>query len=250
MAEEHRNRGPPHRNDHLDDSQYPPPPGEDEDRSRAIAHHPRPQMAAGPVTLPSIQDPHGAYGPPAARGWDPRANNYGASPNSTNGYPPPPGSAQAPHNGYSPSSSSSGGYPAPSNHQYLPPVQPHPHDPRASYPPDPRQGPYYPQQQRPPMQPYGANSYDFAYRPERGPPGAYPQDYGRGGPGPGVMQQSAPRQRTSIACKYCRRRKVSLGEAIYRSKWSFEFTYANVFYRYGAAATRIRLGESAPTASR
>lgn len=204
MAEEHRLRGPP-RNDQHHESQYPPPPGEEDDRSRGIPYHPRPQMAAGPVTLPSIQDPTGPYGQPPTRGWDSRNSNYGASPSSSNGYPPPSG-GQNQQNGYSPTSSSS--YPPPPGHQYLPPVQPHPNDARANFPPqDPRGAPYYPPQRS--MPPYNQDNYAYAYRPERGPPGY--GDYPQGGPGPAGMQhqQAAPRQRTSIACRYCRRRKVS-----------------------------------------
>ncbi|KAK7946470.1 uncharacterized protein PG986_010791 [Apiospora aurea] len=57
MAEDRRSRGPRH--DHNDESQYPPPPGEEDERSRSIAYHSRSQMASGAVTLPSIQDPRG-----------------------------------------------------------------------------------------------------------------------------------------------------------------------------------------------
>ncbi|KAK8067839.1 fungal zn(2)-Cys(6) binuclear cluster domain-containing protein [Apiospora saccharicola] len=183
MAEDRRSRGPRH--DQNDESQYPPPPGEEEERSRTIAYHSRPQMASGAVTLPSIQDPRGGYPTQGGQGWDPRSSgSYGTSPSSSNGYPTEPSSS---HQGsYSPAGS--GGYAPP--HGYLPPVQPAPQDARG----------------RP--SPYGAANagYDFAYRPERGPPGQYPPDYGR--VGQQVMQPSAPRQRTSIACKYCRRRKI------------------------------------------
>ena len=204
MAEDHLVRGLPQRNNQADDTQYPPVPGEEDDRSRAIPYHPRPQMATGSVTLPSIQDPHGAYGPSSGRGWDARAGSYGPSPGSTNGYPPP---GSGPRNtSYSPSPAGSA-YPPPGpGHQYLPPVQPHPQDSRATYPPDPRAPQYYPAQR--PV-PYNSNPYGYAYSPGRGHPGPYPPDYARGPPGgAAVMQQSAPRQRTSIACRYCRRRKI------------------------------------------
>lgn len=205
MAEDHRSRGPRH--DQAEESQYPPLPGEEDDR-RGLPYHARPAMASGAVTLPSIQDAHGGYGPPG-RAWDPRTGSYGTSPSSANGYaPPPPGNAPPPQGNYSPAGTS-GGYPPPPGHHYLPPVQPLPPDGRGSYPPsDPRAPQYYsPGRPGPP----GAN-YDFAYRPDRGgPPGPYggypPQDYARVGQ-PGMMQPSAPRQRTSIACKYCRRRKI------------------------------------------
>jgi hypothetical protein len=39
--------------------------------------------------------------------------------------------------------------------------------------------------------------------------GGYRVDYGRGPPQHMNFSQSAPRQRTAIACRYCRRRKVS-----------------------------------------
>ncbi|KAI1633422.1 hypothetical protein F4809DRAFT_644444 [Biscogniauxia mediterranea] len=166
-------------------------------------------MASGSVTLPSIQDPNSVYGPSASRAWDPRASSYGQSPGSTNGYPPPPGSVHAPQgSSYTPPAGSA--YPPPpgSSHQpYLPPVQAHAQDPRANYSTDPRAQQYYPAP-RPPSY-SGSGQYDYAYRPERGPPGAYPPEFARGGQaGPSVMQQSAPRQRTSIACRYCRRRKI------------------------------------------
>ncbi len=209
MAEDLRSRGLPQRNNQADDHQYPPVVGEEDDRSRGIPYHPRPQMATGPLTLPAIQDPHGAYGPSGGRGWEPRAGSYGPSPVSTNGYPPPPPGSSAPSSSYSPATAGNA-YPPPGpGHQYLPPVQPHPQDSRASFPPDPRAPQYY-SSQRPPV-PYN-DPYGYAYRPDRGPPGAYPPDYPRAAPGGGaVMQQSAPRQRTSIACRYCRRRKVSYG---------------------------------------
>jgi hypothetical protein len=112
------------------ESQYPPPPGEEDDRVRA--YHQRMPSASGSITLPSISP------------YDPQ---YGQPPN-----------------GYQP-------------------------DPRA-YQQDP-------------------------YRPAPGPyrgEGGYPQEYGRGAPPQQqhmAFSQSAPRQRTAIACRYCRRRKVS-----------------------------------------
>ncbi|KAK8073915.1 Zn(2)-C6 fungal-type DNA-binding domain protein [Apiospora phragmitis] len=196
MAEDRRSRGPRH--DQHDESQYPPPPGEEDERSRPIAYHPRPQMASGAVILPSIQDPRG-YPTQGGQGWDPRGSgSYGTSPSSSNGYPAESSSS---HQGsYSPAGS--GGYAPP--HGYLPPVQPSPQDARSSYPPDPR-GPQYYSAGRP--APYSANTaYNFAYQPERGPPSQYPSDYSR--VGQQVMQPSAPRQRTSIACRYCRRQCI------------------------------------------
>ncbi|KAI1339252.1 hypothetical protein F5Y15DRAFT_82993 [Xylariaceae sp. FL0016] len=187
MSRDHRDRGPIY---NQDDSRYPPVPGEEEDRHNKNNTNnnsqTRPPMASGTVTLPSIQDPRG-YG------------GYGPSPSSANGYPPPV---------YSPSGAS-GSYPppaAPNHPTYLPPVQASSPDPRMNYP-DPRSQPYY--SSPAPSSYNGAASYDYTYQQGRPAPGAYPADYSRGGPPGGqVMQQSAPRQRTSIACKYCRRRKI------------------------------------------
>ncbi|KAI2619691.1 hypothetical protein GGR54DRAFT_640014 [Hypoxylon sp. NC1633] len=163
-------------------------------------------MATGTVRLPSIQDPHGTYAPPGGRGWgDGRTSGYGPSPNSTNGYPPPPNNAHAPPStSYSPPAGGGAYPPGPgSNHpSYLPPVHAPASDPRANYPPDPRASPYFSGYSAP-------NSFDYPYRPDRGAPGAYPPEYARGGhPNPAVLAPSAPRQRTSIACRYCRRRKI------------------------------------------
>ncbi|KAI0805477.1 hypothetical protein GGR55DRAFT_278164 [Xylaria sp. FL0064] len=214
MAGDHRSKGHLPRHDQYDDSQYPPVPGEEDERSRAIPHHARPQMASSTVTLPSIQDRPDMYGPPSSRSWDPRSSGYGPSPTPTNGYPPPPSGAPVPGPSYSPAGSSNSAYPPPlgAAHQpySLPPVQPHAQDPRSSYPPDPRAQAYYAAQNPGPFN-GGANAYDYGYRQDRGPPGSYVPEYARGGPAVGAVishGQSAPRQRTSIACKYCRRRKI------------------------------------------
>ncbi|KAI0447176.1 hypothetical protein F4803DRAFT_356373 [Xylaria telfairii] len=208
MAGDHLGRGHIPRQDRYDDSQYPPVPGEEDERSRAIPHHSRPQSQMASVTLPSIQDRPEIYGSPGARSWDPRASGYGPSPTSTSGYPPPPGSVPVPPGtSYSPSVGSNA-YPPPGGPPYpLPPVQPHGQDPRSSYPPDPRSQAYY-GTQAPASFP---NVYEYGYRQDRGPPPSYAQEYARSGPaGSAVIThgQSAPRQRTSIACKYCRRRKI------------------------------------------
>ncbi|KAK7592452.1 hypothetical protein V3481_007070 [Fusarium oxysporum f. sp. vasinfectum] len=161
------------------------------------------------VTLPSIHDSRG-YGPPPAaprRGYptDPRY----ASPNAVNGYPPsghqpPPGQPQ----------------------QYLPPLQPQ-SDPRSSaYPPplpDQRGGYYDDRRPLYGQEPYGTDPYYAYYRGQPPPPGP-PLPNGHPGyrhiPG-GVYEyplvghgsappltQAAPRKRTSIACRYCRKRKI------------------------------------------
>lgn len=160
--------------DNPQESAYPPPPGEEDERQR------QPYQQLPPVTLPPIQHPNEPYGggryPPPP---DPRAHgNYATSPTGANGYAPP------------------GAYPS------LPPVQP---------PPDQRygvetrgyyesRGSSYPVPQPPPPE-----NFYYPHRPSSGSP--YPgYEYGR----PQAPQaQAAPRQRTSIACSYCRRRKVS-----------------------------------------
>jgi hypothetical protein len=178
-------------------SRHHPPPA---DEPRASSDSSRASMAAS-VTLPSIHDPRsGGYGAPpppssGGRGYthDPRY----ASPNAVNGYPPPQGGQQPPAS-------------------YLPPMQSQ--DPRgAPYPPQDPRGPYYDDRRGPPHPdaPYPPDAYFY-----RGPPGAPPNGYPRPHPGaygpeyaqpgnaPPQMAQAAPRQRTSIACRYCRKRKV------------------------------------------
>ncbi|KAI1744512.1 hypothetical protein F4680DRAFT_226780 [Xylaria scruposa] len=217
MAGDHPGKGHTPRHDRYDDSQYPPIPGEEDERSRTIPHQSphqsRPQMASSILTLPAIQDRSSLYSLTGARSWDPRASGYGPSPSSANGYPPPPSSVPVPPGtSYSPTVGGSA-YPPPGGpHQpySLPPVQPHAQDPRGSYPPDPR-APAYFAAQPPGAFSGGGNVYDYGYRHDHGPPGSYPPEYARGSPaGTAVIThgQSAPRQRTSIACKYCRRRKI------------------------------------------
>lgn len=103
-------------------------------------------------------------------------------------YPPPPEEddrARAYHQ-RAPSSSS----------VTLPSISPY--DPQYAapngYAPDPRA--YRPDPYRDAQQGYG--------RDDRG----YPVDYRGGAPQHMAFTQSAPRQRTAIACRYCRRRKV------------------------------------------
>ncbi|KAI8957085.1 hypothetical protein F5Y11DRAFT_105293 [Daldinia sp. FL1419] len=200
MAEDRRHRGqqPRHEND---ESQYPPVPVEEDDRTRTIAYHSRPQMASGAVRLPSMQDHYAQTA--GARSWDPRSSSYGPSPNSTNGYPPPLATPAPASTGYSPPASGNAYPPPGSGHPpYLPPVQSSAPDPRASYPPQDPRAQYFANYN-------AANPYDFVYRSDRGASGAYPPEFARGGPvGAAVMPQTAPRQRTSIACRYCRRRKI------------------------------------------
>lgn len=168
--------GPP-----PEESAYPPLPGEEEeDRQRQPAQYPPPPVAH--VTLPPIQDaPAYRFAPGPGPPQDPRSQGpYAASPPGANGHPPP-----AP--GYQ-----------------LPPVQPPPDqrygvEQRYDYGPQPRGGAY-----QPPGAPGDQYNNSYTYRPSYG-ASSYPE-YGRAPPAPA---QAAPRQRTSIACSYCRRRKVS-----------------------------------------
>ncbi|UNI22425.1 hypothetical protein JDV02_008316 [Purpureocillium takamizusanense] len=193
----------------------PPPPSTDEhQQGRRSVEGPRSAMAAT-VTLPSIHEARGAAGygpqgppqpppPPGARGGYPHDPRY-ASPNAVNGYPPP----------------SAGQQPPPST--YLPPLQTGPADPRSpAYPPDQRGG-YYDDRRPPPgqypdphqAQQYAAEGYYYRGPPGVVPPNGYPRPpqgpYQEYAPQPGGapgMAQAAPRQRTSIACRYCRKRKI------------------------------------------
>lgn len=202
MANDHRGGGrgylPPRdpRDLSREESQYPPPPGEEDDPRSAPAH---PPMNRGPVTLPSIQDTYSAYAP------TPSTRPYHTPPAPAPALPPSDPRAVL---GYAQQSSppNANGYPAPAPppHQYpLPAVHPSG---------DTRQPPqqysdFYAQQQRPPYDPYGFSRYSQAP-----PPVAFNgYDYPRVGTGAAAQQaQAAPRQRTSIACRYCRKRKVSL----------------------------------------
>ncbi|KAH8811390.1 hypothetical protein F5884DRAFT_854740 [Xylogone sp. PMI_703] len=101
-------------------------------------------------------------------------------------YPPPPGEeddrARAYHQRIP---SAPGSVTLPSISPYMP---------NGGYAPDPR-GYQQPPYREPPQ---------GAYRDDR----PYPQEYGRGAPQHMAFSQSAPRQRTAIACRYCRRRKI------------------------------------------
>ncbi|KAK2075457.1 hypothetical protein P8C59_009584 [Phyllachora maydis] len=200
MANDHRGGGrgylPPRdpRDLSREESQYPPPPGEEDDPRSAPAH---PPMNRGPVTLPSIQDTYSAYAP------TPSTRPYHTPPAPAPALPPSDPRAVL---GYAQQSSppNANGYPAPAPppHQYpLPAVHPSG---------DTRQPPqqysdFYAQQQRPPYDPYGFSRYSQAP-----PPVAFNgYDYPRVGTGAAAQQaQAAPRQRTSIACRYCRKRKI------------------------------------------
>ncbi|KAH8597806.1 hypothetical protein B0O99DRAFT_684518 [Bisporella sp. PMI_857] len=131
----------------------------------------------------SYQDHNGGYPPP-------RDQNESQ-------YPPPPGEEDDRARAYHQRAPSSGGtnitLPSISSQydpQYAqPPPNGYPSDPRAYGQPDPYRQP-------PPPGPYQDSRQ-------------YQPDYGRGAPQQHMtFNQSAPRQRTAIACRYCRRRKI------------------------------------------
>ena len=145
----------------------------------------------------SYQDQNGGYPPPREQ---PRSQ-----------YPPPPGEEDERAAAYHQRGQSSSSVTLPSLSQYEPQYS----QPPNGYPPDPRayqQDPY-----RPPPPPAAPYRDDRAYQP----------DYGRGGQQQHMnFSQSAPRQRTAIACRYCRRRKVSR-DKIHWSQPSSPFTATN-----------------------
>uniref|UniRef100_A0A8H7NLN6 Zn(2)-C6 fungal-type domain-containing protein n=1 Tax=Bionectria ochroleuca TaxID=29856 RepID=A0A8H7NLN6_BIOOC len=203
MADDrYRQDHPPHsrpedrQSQHHSQSHYPP----------SAESTPRPSdgqrvnsMAAS-ITLPPMQDHRaGGYGPPPhPQGYSYPSDPRYASPNATNGYPPPPGQS-----GYLPPPQQQSDPRAPS---YRPPEHHYQGRPPPSYSHDPHYPPpqdyYYRQQAQGPPPP---SHYPY------GPPGGaplhhYPPEYAQAQAPP--MAQAAPRQRTSIACKYCRKRKI------------------------------------------
>ncbi|KAL4911780.1 hypothetical protein BDW62DRAFT_207105 [Aspergillus aurantiobrunneus] len=119
-------------------------------------------------------------------------------------YPPPPWNTSQPDE--------SPHYPPTSQYPYPPASYP-PVD--HQYPPPPAQ--YSPHSQYPPQSNMAAvhpiHAQQDPYR--LPPPGAYrPEAYGQQPPPPppsapgAVVYQAAPRQRTAIACRYCRKRKI------------------------------------------
>ncbi|SCO54682.1 uncharacterized protein FFNC_15624 [Fusarium fujikuroi] len=159
-------------------------------------------------TLPPIRETRDYGTLPAALGRGYPADPRYASPNAVNGYPPP------------------GHQPPPGQvQQYPPPLQPQ-SDPRSSayLLPAPDQRGAHCDDRRPPYR-QGAYNTDPNYAPYRRqppPPGPlplnghpayrhipagvceYPVGHGSAPP----LTQAAPRQRTSIACRHCRKRKI------------------------------------------
>ncbi|TID19352.1 hypothetical protein E6O75_ATG06690 [Venturia nashicola] len=116
-------------------------------------------------------------------------------------YPPPPSQAPPPQQAaYPPASQPPTTLPSLSERypQQPPPDMALHHPATPQYPPQPPPG-YPPQQAHYHQPPYRTHD------PYRGPPpphGAHPYPY------PPQQHQPAPRQRTAIACRYCRRRKI------------------------------------------
>ncbi|KAG6019355.1 hypothetical protein E4U41_003276 [Claviceps citrina] len=197
--QDHPQRNPSEGQQTQPSRHYPSP----SDEPRASSDSTRANMAAS-VTLPSIHDARaGGYGapapPPGGRGYGHDARY--ASPNTVNGYPPPAGGQQ-------PTGS------------YLPPMQPQQVPRTSAYPPPDHRGPYYDDRRGAPPPPpdaaYGQDAYYYRGPPGAPPPNGYPRphpgpygpEYAQAGNAPPQMGQAAPRQRTSIACRYCRKRKI------------------------------------------
>lgn len=201
--------------------QYQPPPHTD-DRSRQP-----------PVSLPPMRDPSGGYDHPSAYPAHPPSSGNGYAPPPPppggNGYPAPPQNGQAPLPAlHAPSNmeSRSPSYPPHADDYYggqrrpPPPYDRDYYGPYRSHPPPPE---YYGRGHPGPHDDYRSHPPPRHEAEFRGPPRPYDADYANGGhprngypyqqgppmpPGP-PHQQAAPRQRTSIACRYCRKRKVN-----------------------------------------
>ncbi|KAL2871540.1 Zn(II)2Cys6 transcription factor domain-containing protein [Aspergillus lucknowensis] len=89
------------------------------------------------------------------------------------------------------------------DHQYPPPPAQYP--PQSQYPPHPSMNAVHPPVAGP-QDHYRLPPPPGSYRPDVYAQQAPPPPPGPGGPG--VVYQAAPRQRTAIACRYCRRRKI------------------------------------------
>ncbi|SPQ19756.1 73c61800-8886-49aa-9b2c-8cc292677307 [Thermothielavioides terrestris] len=204
-----------------------PPPSESDDRRRppqaGLDSAPLPAMPSypppGPAYQPDPRYPDRGYPldpryPPDPRSWPPE-------PPAPNGYHPPPDPRYPPP------------YPAQDPRQFEDRRQfddrSRPYDDRMRQYDDRRQyedrRPYEDQRlyddprQYPDRRPYPDPYYDQqqaaqgrggGYGPDyyRYPPAPYPYGMGPPPPPPSTQQQTAPRQRTSIACRYCRKRKI------------------------------------------
>ncbi|KAH8654429.1 hypothetical protein BGZ60DRAFT_153967 [Tricladium varicosporioides] len=112
-------------------------------------------------------------------------------------YPPPPGEEDERARAYHQR--------GPSNSSNITLPSMNPYDSHSQYS-QPQNG-YGPGPSNYPQDPYRPGPGQGPYRDDRG----YQQDYGRGAPlsqNNLAFSQQAPRQRTAIACRYCRRRKI------------------------------------------
>ncbi|KAL6245236.1 hypothetical protein RBB50_008011 [Rhinocladiella similis] len=128
--------------------------------------------AAQSPSRPPARDERSPYPPP-----DPARPGQYPDPRAAHSYPPPPSWAPQ-HSAYPPPSH----YPDPQHQGY-------------GYPPRPDVGQ--------PPQPMHPDAYRLP--PPYPPPGYYPPQHYAPPPPPAA---AAPRQRTAIACKYCRKRKI------------------------------------------
>ncbi|KAL4936747.1 hypothetical protein BDV06DRAFT_86563 [Aspergillus oleicola] len=109
--------------------------------------------------------------------------------------------------------------PPPAEHQYPPPpaqyASPSQYPPQSQYPPPPNMAAVHPMHTQqnhhyqlpppPPPPPGGGGPPGSHYRPPVDIYGQQPPPHAQG---PSVVYQAAPRQRTAIACRYCRKRKI------------------------------------------
>ncbi|KAK4161449.1 hypothetical protein QBC43DRAFT_291924 [Cladorrhinum sp. PSN259] len=190
MADDHRGVRGYQPRDQPESPQYPPPPGED--------HRRLPPVASTSMTLPSISayPPPGA--PPSSYPPDDRYPDRGYPPDSA--YPP------RPPVGWPTEPPTPSGYPPiPSDSRY-PPLPPDRYDDRRRYDDRAVHEAFYAGQAA-----AAAAAAARGYPPEvyikypQGPQFAYPIPSPQAAP---PQQQAAPRQRTSIACRYCRKRKI------------------------------------------
>ncbi|MCJ1336603.1 hypothetical protein MMC09_001881 [Bachmanniomyces sp. S44760] len=115
-------------------------------------------------------------------------------------YPPPQWATQSGRGPYPPPPAEGGSYGGPpGQHPYQQPSEARPGEMVTLPPPQAQQHPDL----------YRHPTYDmYPQHPHHAPYPPHPQDPHRDQPGPHMFNQPAPRQRTAIACRYCRRRKI------------------------------------------
>ncbi|EAW08874.1 Zn(II)2Cys6 transcription factor domain-containing protein [Aspergillus clavatus NRRL 1] len=129
-----------------------------------------------------------------------------SDPNRQGQYPPPQWNSSQPED-----SPAAPQYPPASQYPYPPASYPPPTADHHQYPPPPPPSQYPPPSSMAAIHPHVQGPQDPYRLPP--PPGAYrpPDVYAQQAPPPQpqvVYQAAAPRQRTAIACRYCRRRKI------------------------------------------